>query len=414
MINLSDDLLKIKKASYKLATIDTDLKNKILENIINSLSNNKKRIIAANELDVKAAIDNNIKDAFIDRLKLDEKRIDALSESIKELIKLDDPVGKVIANWTTVDGINIKKVSVPFGVLCVIYEARPNVTVDIAAMALKTSNACVLRGGKEAFHTNKCLVELIKLELKKYDLEDCVYLVSDNSHELVDQLLSARGLIDLVIPRGGKGLIEHVVKNASVPVIETGAGTCHVYVHQDASFYMALNIIVNAKVQRPSVCNACECVLVDEKIKDEFLPLLYQTLNDCNVLLKGDKEVKKIIDCELIENDEEYKIEYNDLILNIKIVKDYLDAINHINNYSTHHSDCVVTNNKKVADAFLKNVDSACVYHNASTRFSDGGCFGFGAEVGISTQKLHARGPMGLAELTSYKYIVEGNGEVRK
>ena len=319
----------------------------------------------------------------------------------------------MISNWKTIDGINIKKVSVPFGVLCVIYEARPNVTVDIAAMALKTSNACVLRGGKEAYNTNKCLVELIKTELAKYDLEDCVYLVSDHSHELVDTLLTARGLIDLVIPRGGKGLIEHVVKNASVPIIETGAGTCHVYVQEDANFDMALNIIVNAKVQRPSVCNACECVLVDGKIKNEFLPLLAETLNKYNVVLKGDIEVNNIIDCELI-NDDDYKLEYNDLILNIKIVKDYQDAINHINNYSTHHSDCIVTNDKNVASIFLKNVDSACVYHNASTRFSDGGCFGFGAEVGISTQKLHARGPMGLAELTSYKYVIEGNGEVRK
>ena len=413
MINLNNDLLKIKKASYKLATIDTELKNKILENISMSLINNRNRIIEANELDIKVAIDNKIKDAFIDRLRLDEKRINNLSESIKELIKLEDPVSKVISNWTTVDGINIQKVSVPFGVLCVIYEARPNVTIDIAAMALKTSNACVLRGGKEAFNTNKCLVELIKIELAKYNLEDCVYLVSDNSHELVDQLLTARGLIDLVIPRGGKGLIEHVVKNASVPVIETGAGTCHVYVQEDADFNMALNIIINAKVQRPSVCNACECVLVDEKIKNEFLPLLAETLNKFNVVLKGDKEVNNIIDCELI-NDDDYKLEYNDLILNIKIVKDYQDAINHINNYSTHHSDCIVTNDKNVASIFLKNVDSACVYHNASTRFSDGGCFGFGAEVGISTQKLHARGPMGLAELTSYKYVIEGNGEVRK
>ena len=413
MINLNDDLLKIKKASYNLSTINTELKNEILENISMSLINNRNRIIEANELDIKTAIDNNIKDAFIDRLRLDGKRINNLSESIKELIKLEDPVGKVISNWTTVDGINIKKVSVPFGVLCVIYEARPNVTVDIAAMALKTSNACVLRGGKEAFNTNKCLVELIKLELAKYGLEDCVYLVSDNSHELVDKLLTARGLIDLVIPRGGKGLIEHVVKNASVPVIETGAGTCHVYVQEDADFNMALNIIVNAKVQRPSVCNACECVLVDEKIKNEFLLLLIETLNKYTVLLKGDKEVKEVIDCELI-NDDDYKLEYNDLILNIKIVKDYQDAINHINNYSTHHSDCIVTNDKNVASIFMKNVDSACVYHNASTRFSDGGCFGFGAEVGISTQKLHARGPMGLAELTSYKYVIEGNGEVRK
>ena len=414
MINLNNDLLDVKKASYKLASIDTDLKNKILENISLSLIKNKNKIIDANKIDIDNAINNKLKDAFIDRLRLDEKRIDNLSESINSLIKLEDPVGKIINKWTTIDGIEIKKVSVPFGVICSIYEARPNVTVDIATMALKTSNACVLRGGKEAFNTNKCLVELIKLELKKYNLSDCVYLVSDNRHELVDELLTARGLIDLVIPRGGKGLIEHVVKNASVPVIETGAGTCHVYVHQDASFYMALNIIVNAKVQRPSVCNSIECVLVDEKIKDEFLPLLAQTLYDCRVTLKGDKEVNKIIDCELIENDDDYRLEYNDLFLNIKIVKDYNEAINHINNYSTHHSDCIVTNDNKIADIFLREVDSACVYHNASTRFSDGGCFGFGAEVGISTQKLHARGPMGLFELTSYKYIIEGNGEVRK
>ncbi len=414
MINLNDDLLKIKNASYKLASIDSDLKNIILKDISSSLIKNMNKIIDANKLDIDAAIQNKIKDAFIDRLRLDEKRIENLSNSINELIKLDDPVGKIINKWTTLDGLEIKKVSVPFGVLCTIYEARPNVTVDIAAMALKTSNACVLRGGKEAFNTNICLVELIKAELQKYGLEDCIYLVSDNRYELVDELLKARGLIDLVIPRGGKGLIEHVVENANIPVIETGAGTCHVYVHQDADFDMALNIIVNGKVQRPSVCNSIECVLVDDKIKDEFLPLMVNALNDYHVTLKGDKEVKKIINCELIDNEDDYKIEYNDLILNIKIVKDYHDAIKHINKYSTHHSDSIITANKKISEMFVRNVDSACVYHNASTRFSDGGCFGFGTEVGISTQKLHARGPMGLFELTSYKYVIEGNGEVRK
>ncbi|MBO7078678.1 MAG: glutamate-5-semialdehyde dehydrogenase [Bacilli bacterium] len=413
MENLDSILAKAKAASYKLAALNTNEKNNILKEISDVLVLNKDKIICANAKDLENAKLNNISASFLDRLKLDDKRIDMLAYSIIDLVKLDDPIGKVISKFTQNDGLNITKISVPFGVICAIYEARPNVTVDISMMCIKCSNACVLRGGKEAYNTNVALVDLMKSVLKKYGLEDSIYLISDLRHEVVDMLITKKDYIDLVIPRGGKSLINNVVSKASVPVIETGAGNCHIYVEKTANFDMAINVIINAKVQRPSVCNAVESILVDEDISKAFLPKLKDSLDKYGVEIRGCEKSAEIIDCKKASDDDYYQ-EYNDLVLSLKIVKDYKEAINWINKYSTHHSDAIITEDSTIVDVFFKGVDSACVYHNASTRFTDGGCFGYGAEVGISTQKLHARGPMGLNELTTYKYIIEGKGQVRK
>ena len=413
MENLDSILSKVKSASYKLAVLNTNEKNNILKEISDVLVLNKDKIICANAKDLENARNNNISASFQDRLKLDGLRIDMLASSIIDLVKIDDPTGRVLSSFSQNDGLNIKKISVPFGLICAIYEARPNVTVDISMMCIKTSNACVLRGGKEAINTNTILVDLMKSVLKKYGLEDSIYLISDLRYEVVDELITKKEYIDLVIPRGGKSLIESVVSKASVPVIETGAGNCHIYVEKTADFDMAIKVIINAKVQRPSVCNAVESILVDEAICGAFLPLLKENLDKYGVEIRGCEKSLKIIDCIKATADDYYK-EYNDLVLSLKVVDNYTDAITWINEHSTHHSDAIITKDSVIAQAFFSGVDSACVYHNTSTRFTDGGCFGFGAEVGISTQKLHARGPMGLSELTTYKYIIEGEGQVRK
>lgn len=413
MENLDNILSNIKSASYKMLNLSTSKKNEILKCISTSLVLNKKSIIEANQIDLENAYHNNISSSFVDRLKLDENRIDNLASSILTLIKIEDPVNKILSSFETETGLKIDKVSVPFGVIAIIYEARPNVTVDISMMCIKTNNACILRGGKEAINTNKVLVSLIQDVLKKYNLDDCIYLISDLRHEVVDELITKKEYIDLVIPRGGKALINNVVSKSLVPVIETGAGNCHIYVERSAKFDLAIKVIINAKVSRPSVCNAVESILVDEDIKDEFLPILKENLDKYGVIIKGCEESTKVIKCD-IASDDDYYTEYNDLVLSLKVVKDYNDAIKHINKYSTHHSDAIISENSTAVKAFFKEVDSACVYHNASTRFTDGGCFGFGAEVGISTQKLHARGPMGLDALTTYKYIISGKGQVRE
>ena len=411
MDKLTKDIQNIKDNIYKIGNIDNARRKNILNDIKESIDKRRKEIIDANEIDVKNA--SYLSESMIDRLKINDKRIDDIISSIDKLNELNDCVGEVIERFTTIDGLDIEKVRVPFGIICVIYEARPNVTIDLIALAIKTSNACVLRGGKEAINTNKKIVEIVKDAIKKYDIDECIYLVEDLSHEVVNKLIKLNGLIDLVIPRGGKNLINNVVNNASVPVIETGAGNCHMYVEASCDFDMAIKLIINGKTQRPSVCNAVESILIDDKIKDEFLPLLKSQLDKYNVIIKGCKKTKKLIDC-IDAQEEDYYQEYNDLIVNIKVIDGIDAAIKHINKYSTHHSDCIITNNNDYANRFLNEIDSACVYVNASTRFTDGGCFGFGAEVGISTQKMHARGPMGIRELMSYKYKIIGQGQVRK
>ena len=325
-------------------------------------------------------------------------------------MKLDDPVGKILDDYIAPSGIRIQKITVPLGVIGVVYESRPNVSVDIATLCIKSGNSCLLKGGKEAFITNKKLVEIMQNAIKDYIDPNSVQLVGDNSREVVQKLITLKGDIDLIVPRGSKGLINYVTENTKVPYIETGAGVCHIYVDESADINMALNIIRNAKLSNPAVCNAVECILINDKVKEVVLKGIKDMFKD-TVTLNGDSEVKKIIDCNLVSD---YGNEYDDLILDLKIVKTLDEAIAHIEKYGTHHSDAIISNNEENITKFLNVVDSACVYVNASTRFSDGGCFGMGAELGISTQKLHARGPMALKEMTTYKYKVFGKGEVRE
>ena len=391
--------------SLKLKT--TEEKNNALKAISDALIKNIDSIIEANKIDLANAID--IPQVMVKRLELNESKIRSIASDILNIIKLDDPVNNILEERTLVSGLRIQKISVPLGVIAAVYESRPNVSVDIATLCIKSGNACLLKGGKEAINTNKKLVEIMQEAIKPFINPNSVQLVGDNSREVVAKLITLKGYIDLVVPRGSKGLINYVTQNTKVPYIETGAGVCNIYVDESADFDMALNIINNAKTSNPAVCNAVECVLVNDKIKNTFLPKLKEMF-DGKVTLNGNEEVKKIIDCNLIT---EYGSEYDDLILDLKIVKDVDSAIEHIEKYGTHHSDSIISKNEENITKFLNSVDSACVYVNASTRFTDGGCFGMGAELGISTQKLHARGPMALKEMTTYKYKIYGHGETR-
>ena len=409
---LDDDLKLVKKAQKKLALLDEEKRNECLEKISVALLKNKDVILAANQTDVLNAKQNGMMASFIDRLTLTEKRIDDLASSILELIKLDGVVGNLIEKIERPNGLCIEKVYVPFGVIAVIFEARPNVCVDIATLCLKTANACVLKGGKESINTNKVLVHIMKDAIKDIIDPAVLYLVEQTDRAITDELITKRQYVDLLIPRGSARLINHIVSNAKIPYIETGAGVCNLYVHEQADIDMAINIAINAKYQRPSVCNAIENLIVDEKIAKAFLPKLYEEFNKLNIKMLGDEKTLEIINVG-VATEEDFYTEYNDYSISIKIVKNLDEAIDFINEHSTKHSETIVTSDNKVAERFLNEIESACVYHNASTRFSDGGCFGFGAEVGISTQKLHARGPMGLKEICSYKYIIKGDGQVR-
>lgn len=412
MEKLNEILKKTKEASKVLNTLSSDLKNQAIINIANALIVNKDEIIKQNEIDINNAINNGLSLAMINRLELNESKINNISNDMKKIANLEDPVGKIIETYKHNNGIVINKVRVPFGVICAIYESRPNVSVDIACLSLKTGNACVLRGGKEALNTNKVLVKVMKQAIKDIVDDNVITLIEDTNRELVLELIQCKQYIDLVVPRGGKKLIEHVVSNAKVPFIETGAGNCHAYVDEEVDLKMALDVIINAKVSRPSVCNAIETILVNKNIKDKFLPLLQNELQKYNVEIRGCTQTKQIINV-IDATEDDYYQEYNDYIVAIKIVNDVNEAIDHINKYGTRHSDCILSNNVNNIELFLNEIDSACVYANASTRFSDGGEFGFGAELGISTQKLHARGPMGLTEMTTYKYKIYGSGQVR-
>ncbi len=406
-----NEFILAKKASEELRIATTDAKNSALVAISEGLLANVEKIIRANKIDLENAEQNGIKTNMLDRLTLDEGRIKSIASDILKICDLPDPIGEVVEQWTTQNELTIKKVRVPFGVIGTIYESRPNVTVDITVLCLKTGNACLLKGGKEAVNTNTCLVEIMRNAISKYLPENSVILLPSN-RESADKLIKARGFVDLIVPRGGKGLIEHVVTNSIVPVIETGAGVCHTYVEKSADLEMAMNILINAKIQRPSVCNACETLLVDREIAQKFLPMVETIMRMKGVNLHGNYEVGNHI---LVQhmNDESYNTEYNSMDLSIKIVGGVDEAIEHINKFGTHHSETIVTANDEVAEKFMDSIDSACVYVNSSTRFSDGGCFGFGAELGNSTQKLHARGPMGLKEMTSYHYKIYGKGQVR-
>ncbi len=412
-------LKSAKAAKNEVANLTTEQKNKALISMADALVACEADILAANEIDVNNA-KGVVSDVMIDRLKLNHERILGMAKGIKEVAELPDPVGRVLAEHTREDGLNIKKISVPMGVVAIIYESRPNVTSDAAALALKSGNVCVLRGGKEAFNSANAIVKALKIGLKLAGVcENAVNLVTDITRESANILMTADKYVDLLIPRGGAGLINACVKNATVPCIATGTGICHVYVEKSADFEMALNIIENAKTSRPSVCNAEEVLLVDKAIAGEFLPLLKQRLvenrtskNLVPVELRLDAFATGIIEGTKA-GEKDFDTEFLDYILAVKCVDNVNEATEHISLHSTGHSEAVITNDDAVKQFFIQNIDSAAVYVNTSTRFTDGGEFGLGCEMGISTQKLHARGPMGLRELNTYKYVISSNGNVR-
>ena len=403
-----------KEASYDLGILSTKDKDNALLLMAEELINYKSEILKANEIDLENAKKKGIKDALLDRLALSSDRIEDMANGLRDIVKLQDPVGEVVSMWQRPNGIQIGQKRVPIGVIGIIYESRPNVTCDAAGLCLKTGNASILRGGSDAINSNKAIVKALKNGIKRAGLpSNSIQLVEDTSREVATEMMRLNEFIDVLIPRGGAGLIQSVVKNATVPVIETGTGNCHIYVDETANFEMAKDIVINAKTSRPGVCNAAEKLIVNENIAKEFLPIVINALREKGVLIKGDEKVKDIInDVENID-DNEWGLEYLDYIIAIKLVKNVDEAISHINKYGTGHSECIVTESYKNSQKFLQRVDAAAVYVNASTRFTDGAEFGFGAEIGISTQKLHARGPMGLKELTTIKYIIYGNGQVR-
>ena len=402
-----------KEASYVLQTAGTDVKNKALAYIADALMAHSDAILSANAEDLKRAKEKGMAPAMVDRLTLTKERISAMAEGVRQVIDLRDPSGIVLDEFTRPNGLAIKKVSVPLGVIAIIFESRPNVTVDAAALCIKAGNACVLRGGSEAIASNPALTSVIRQGLKAAGLpENSVNIIENTDRALVKELLTLRGFIDLAIPRGGAGLIRMVVDTATVPCIETGSGVCHVYVDKDADLSMAVKIVENAKVSRPSTCNAMETLLVHRDVAKDFLETLAPVMKDDAVELRGDDEARAVSAMKAAD-DEDWATEYNSLIMSVKVVDSLDEALDHIRRFSTHHSEAIVTNNKETAEAFQKSVDSAAVYVNASTRFTDGFEFGFGAEIGISTQKLHVRGPMGLEALVSYKYLIDGQGQIR-
>lgn len=412
------DLIKVgkaaKEASYALMNMKSDLKSKALCAIADELIKNSDEILSENEKDLELLLKNKEKASFYDRLKLTKERIEQMAEGVRQVDSLPDPVGEVTEMVKRPNGLMIGRKRVPLGVIGIIYEARPNVTVDAAALCLKTSNACILRGGSEAINSNIVLVKIMKKALTSVGVTaDAISLVEDTSREIAAEMMRLNEYIDVLIPRGGAGLIKTVVNTATVPVIETGTGNCHVYVEKSADIDMAVNIIENAKTSRVSVCNAAESLLVDEEIAEKALPLICKKLREHNVEIHGCEKTCNIVENIILATDDDYKKEYLDYKISVKVVKDIDEAIRHINLCSTKHSETIITTDYEKSQRFLNEVDSAAVYVNASTRFTDGFEFGFGAEIGISTQKLHARGPLGLRELTTSKYIVYGNGQIR-
>ncbi len=406
--------MQAKTASRQLA-VAGEKKNDALKAIAKALTENTAAIMAANQVDLDNGKANGLSAALLDRLKLDEGRIKGVADGVLEVAALPDPIGTVISGSTRPNGMNITKVRVPLGVIGIIFESRPNVTVDAAVLCLKSGNAVILRGGKEAIHSNKCLTSIMQEAIESVGLDrNAVQLIEDTTRQSSVELMELTEYLDVLIPRGGKGLIQAVVQNAKVPVIETGAGNCHVFVDESADIDMAANIIYNAKTSRPSVCNAIETILVHEKIAEKALPAIKARLDEKNVELRGCEKTRAILgDAVKPAEESDWETEYGDYILAVKVVSSLEEATEHIAKYSTGHSECIVTQDYQNARKFTATVDSAAVYVNVSTRFTDGGMFGLGAEIGISTQKLHARGPMGLNELTSMKFIIEGEGQVR-
>lgn len=404
-----------KQAAAKLAVTSTAVKNAALLAMAAALEAQQAEILAANERDMTAAAAKGMKSSMLDRLKLTAERISGMADGLRQVAGLADPVGNVIDGKTLPNGLHITKIRVPLGVISIIYEARPNVTADAAGLCLKSGNAVILKGGSEAMESNKTVAAILAQAAEGAGIPaGSIQFIDTSDRQAVQDLIHMNGLVDVVIPRGGAGLIQAVVRNASVPVIETGAGVCHTYVDKDADVEMAMKIAFNAKVQRPSVCNAMETLLVHKDIADKFLPMMLMMYNSSAVEIRGDEAVQEYSGQVHPATEEDWSTEYGDLRLSVKIVDSIEEAMAHIAKYGTGHSECIVTDNYQAAQLFQYTVDAAAVYVNASTRFTDGNEFGFGAEIGISTQKLHARGPMALPELTSTKYLINGNGQVRK
>lgn len=404
---------KLKRAKTTLGIASTREKNRALALVAKSIKDSQEDILNANMKDIENARNSGMKEGLVDRLLLNQARIDGIIEGIETVIKLPDPIWKSDSVWTLENGLTISKMSVPLGVMGIIYESRPNVTVDAFALALKSGNGILLRGSSTAIYSNIALVEAIKKGLRESDItEDCIQFIDDTDRGLVLEMLKANEYLDLIIPRGGGDLINFVVKNATVPTLQTGEGNCHIFIDESANLDDGVKIVINAKTQRVGVCNACETLLVHEKVKESFLPLIYDALKD-KVELRADDDTRRIIPAK-VATDEDYATEFLDFILAIKVVKDVDEAIEHINKYGTMHSESIITENLNNALKFQRQVDAATVYVNASTRFTDGAEFGFGAEMGISTQKTHARGPVGLEQLVTHKYLVMGQGQVRK
>ena len=406
---------RAKTASAKMNLCDTELKNRGLKSAATLLVLEAEKILKANEADVKRAEESGMRPSMVDRLRLTKERISAMAEGLMQLIDLKDPVGEVLERTERPNGLLIEKKRVPIGVIGIIYESRPNVTADAFGLCFKSGNAVILRGGSDALVSNIAIVEVLREALIKENLPaDAIQLLEDTSHETAAEFMKLKKYVDVLIPRGGSGLIQTVLKNSTIPVIETGTGNCHIFVDESADLPMAVNIIDNAKTQRMGVCNACESLVIHRNIAEQAIPAIYERLHGKAVEVRGCGESRKNCGGIVPATEEDYATEYCDAIISMKVVDSIEEAIAHINRYSTHHSEAIITENKENAEKFLNEVDAAAVYVNASTRFTDGFEFGYGAEIGISTQKLHARGPMGLPALTSTKFVVHGNGQIRE
>ena len=404
-----------KNSKYQLLKLSTEEKNKALMIVADELDKNFKSIVDANAIDMENGKKKGLSQGLLDRLFLDEKRVNAMADGLRQVASLDDPIGVVVDTFERPNGLKINKVQVPIGVVGVIYEARPNVTSDVFGLCFKTGNAVILKGGSDALQSNIATVKIIKAALEKSGFPvDAITLIEDTSRESTNQMMKLNGYIDVLIPRGGAGLIKSVVENSTVPVIETGSGNCHIYVDHEADIDMAVSIIENAKTQRIGVCNACESLVIHKDIAASLLPKLNEKLREHNVAIFADAKAKELMEGSSLATEKDFATEYLDYIISVKTVDDIDEAIKHINRYNTGHSEAIITKDDENAKRFLEEIDASCVYVNASTRFTDGFEFGFGAEIGISTQKLHARGPMGLQALCSYKYNILGNGQIRK
>lgn len=404
---------KASLAKYELQKLDTETKNRALRAVAKALTEESDMILKENARDIRAGEEKGMHPGLLDRLRLTKERIDGMAEGLLQVSKLPDPIGELIETIERPNGLHIEKRRVPVGVIGIIYESRPNVTADAFALCFKSGNAVILKGGSDAIFSNKAITSVIRAALSAEKItEDAILLIESTDRSITQEFMKMKEYVDLLIPRGGAGLIRSVVENSTIPVIETGTGNCHIYVDESADLKQAIPIIINAKTQRIGVCNACESLVVHEKIREKFLPKLAEALKAHHVEIRGDERVREIIDC-VPATKEDYDTEYLDYIISMKTVSSIDEAIAHINAHNTRHSEAILTTDKNHADQFLREIDAACVYVNASTRFTDGFEFGLGAEIGISTQKLHARGPMGLRELTSYKYAITGNGQIR-